>query len=93
MSSNVSANCALIDSVDVSFNRRMMEVVLSRWWIGANVCVFATDSNVYNGKLRGRAFNWWVQLRVKETFVVAVDKRVFNHSCSEGGVRSVRYRF
>ena len=35
-----------IDSVDVSFNERVMGVGLSRWCVGPNVYVFATDSNV-----------------------------------------------
>jgi len=39
-----------IDSVDPSFNRRVMGVGLSRWCVGVNVNVFATDINVNNGE-------------------------------------------
>ena len=46
-----------IDSVDVSFNKRVMGVGLSRWCVGENVYVFATDFNVNNGELGGRAIN------------------------------------
>ena len=51
-----------IDSVDVSFNKRVMGVGLSRWQVGANVYVylprlFATDINLNNRELGGRAIN------------------------------------
>jgi len=46
-----------IDRGDVPFNKRMMEVVLSKCWVGANVFVFATDINVYNGEFHGSAIN------------------------------------
>ena len=39
-----------IDSVDVSFNKRVVGVGLSRWRVGAKVHVFATDINVNNGE-------------------------------------------
>ena len=41
-----------IDSVDVSFNKRVMGVGLSRWCVGVNVYVFATDINVFNGEVQ-----------------------------------------
>ena len=62
MSSCDSDNCATwclhhVDSVDVSFNKRVMGVGLSGWCVGANVHVFVTDINVSNGELGGRAIN------------------------------------
>ena len=52
-----------VDSLDVSFNRRVVGVGLDgvtcrhRHLSAANVYVFATDINVNNGELGGRAVN------------------------------------
>ena len=64
MSSYESDNCATsawglhhIDNLDVSLNKRVIGVGLSGWSVGANVHVFATDIDVNNGELGGRAIN------------------------------------